>query len=931
MESVSCIICRRRKIKCDRRPITCANCAKFGAPCSYREAPSASSTATSASEPGLGAHHNHRGGALSSTATTTQAGLQRRRILRSCTACKRAKAKCSGGISCARCIRRGVACVYEGSRGDASVSSTTTTTTTTLADQVLPLAPAPAPAVAPEIMYRSAANDSGIAGDPSDTFPSPDSAGLVTPLPVTVSSSTLPSQPSHHPAGVSAIPDWLLAPGLPPMDRLRGLLATYFARIYPLRCLGFLHMPTFFERLRDPQSVYADEYGLINAMCALAAPFHCVDRAGVATGTSPTSTTAPTRFYDAGSGWAATAMQRIFHHLGTPDVESLMTEMLVHEYYLRNGEYAKAFMLSGIVARHVQVLQLNLEHDHDLPSQQRARGAGGGGAETISWSNKECRRRLVWCCFLQDAFMECGIDQLRFVNPADIQVQLPCTEELFVRNKPCVTEMLTPGQLLPFVDPTTAGTAAHNLDLRAYYIRAMAVRAKILKYVKNLRGDVPWSPDPRVSRFASLDRELRALEASVPDELRMTPENTSVFRWSGGWSGASGSGGLGLYFGLHILLAQTFNDLYRVGVANLVFPHHATQWIRAHAPLDFLLRCHRMCSSKAVVIATLLEELWQTNRLSLVDTPYAMHAQVCSSVLVMTISSWQALLSSSRGRRGGVDDRGSAADGCDGVDVPDGADSLGNGNGESNGSNDPLVVPAFLPEHRHLLQSNVTVLDFLRRYIKADLYYESAKQALRRFEELEARGSRSTSSAEDTAGTAASSAATESSQFSLEYILNPLGVYPMARKQARNRHEPEANVAASVSKADTSTSAQHARDETSTQMAQNTHQQHTQNSPNVPGSDNAPGSMMPYAYPPRQPTYADIPPTMLPPGQHVVQHEQVQPALPQLPEQAIAGGLDTADATQFSLFQMWDWESEVPGMDNMGYPTFLDTFPVASH
>ncbi|KAL1902651.1 hypothetical protein Sste5346_001093 [Sporothrix stenoceras] len=899
-------------IKCDRRPVTCANCAKFGAPCSYRDAPPASSTATSASGPGLGPQPNHHGGTLSSTPNTTQAGLQRRRILRSCTACKRAKAKCSGGASCTRCTRRAIACVYEGNRRETSVSSATTSSL------VPALAPAPV-ASASTGMYPSAPDNGSMADDPPDTFPSPVSAEHDT---------TLPTSSPQPPTPASVIPEWLIAPGLPPMARLKGLLDSYFARIHPLRCMGFLHMPTFFERLRDPQSVYTDEYGLIHAICALAAPFHYADLAAVSPTTASSSSAAP-RFYEAGSGWASTAMQRIFHHLGTPDVESLMTEMLVHEYYLRSGEYAKAFMLSGVVARHVQVLQLNLEHDCDLPSQQRrstssaSSSVSGGG--TISWSTKESRRRLVWCCFLQDAFMECGIDQLRFVNPADIQVQLPCTEELFVRNKPCVTEMLTPGRLLPFVDPATTGTpsaGASNLDLRAFYIRAMAIRAKVLKYVKHLRGDVPWSTDSRESRFASLDRELRALEASVPDELRMTPENTCVFRWSG-WSGAGGgSGRLGLYFGLHILLAQTFNDLYRVGVANLVFPHHATQWIRAHAPLDFLVRCHHMCSNKAIVIAKLLEELWQTDRLSLVDTPYAMHAQVCSSVLVMTLSSWQALLSSRRGRRNG-DDTGTAEN-SESADAHVGTDGL-----DLDGVN-PLAVPVFLPQHRRFLQSNVVILDFLRTYIKADLYYESAKQALRCFEQLEAIGS----SADDTSATANNTATVESPQFSLEYILNPLGVYPMARKQAKNRHEPEASVTANAPT--TTTNKQNTQETKTAKHTRNVQQ--TQNTQSIPVPDMSmrnsplapapPGGTMQYAYPPRPTTY-DMPPTLLPTGQPIARHELMQPPLPPMPQQAMPGALETTDAGEMSLFQMWEWESEVPSMDNMGYPTFLEPFPVS--
>ncbi|CAK7224371.1 hypothetical protein SBRCBS47491_005526 [Sporothrix bragantina] len=868
----------------------CANCSKFGAPCSYDSR--SSSLATSASGPGLGTHQTTPGEASSSTSNTTQAGLLRRRILRSCTACKRAKAKCSGGASCARCTRRAITCVYEGSRRHATSSPVP--------------APAPAAVSAPVPAPMPAAD---VVHSPVDTFPSPISAEHDASAPMSASSS--PPQPL---VPTPAVPDWLASSELPPLNRLRTLLDIYFVRIHPLRCMGILHMPTFYERLNNPSSLYADVYGLVHAICALAAPFAYADAVALSSSSSssPSPTTAP-RFYDAGSGWAATAMQRVFLHLGTPDVESLMTEMLVHEYHLRNGEYAKAFMLSGIVARHLQVLQLNLEHDCDLPLQSRKSSTSTVSSRlnpALSWSTKESRRRLVWCCFLQDAFMECGIDQLRFVNPADIQVQMPCNEELFVRSKPCVVEMLTPGRLLPFVDPTTttasnstvAIDAARNLDLRAYYIRAMAIRAKVLKYVKNLHGDVPWSTDPHESRFACLHRELRALETSIPEELRMSPENTCVFRWSGLSGSSGGSGRLCLYYGLHILLAQTFNDLYRVGVANLVFPHHATLWIRTNAPLAFLVRCHAMCISKAVVIATLLEELSLTDRLSLVDTPYAMHAQVCSSVLVMTMSSWQTLLNNMNSQQ-----RHSAADVFAGLD---GLDPL------------PTSVPFFLPHHHRLLKSNVAILDFLRAYIKADLYYESARQALRRFEQLEAAGSAVDDGPPMVSGGAVTA---ESPQHSLEYILNPLGVYPMARQQARNRHEPEASVASSPPAAAMSTRR--------TYRTRNAHKTVNVPAGNMPMQNSTASAnvIMQPSYPPRPPTYDATTATVLDVNSPMQRYDMMQQPPPsQPPPQPMPGDMNTADAGELSLFQMWDWESEVPSMDNMGYPTFLESFNVPS-
>ncbi|KAJ9133316.1 Fungal transcriptional regulatory protein [Pleurostoma richardsiae] len=582
--ATSCLVCRKRKIKCDRTSGACNNCRKFGAECAYSTDAGADVVR----------------GPVTATDSITQAGLKRRRILYSCAECKRAKTKCSGGEACERCIKKALACFYH----------------------------SPEPGVVREAQ--------------------------VAPV-------------SSH-----LVPTWIMSTSLPPVDKIRALVDIYFARVHTVRCMGFLHIPTFMERLKDSRQLYSEDSGLIFIVCALAAPFYTADIAGGRGEESEFES----RFFDAGKGWAASAMQCVFSNLGTPGVECLMTEILLHEYYLRCGDYAKGFLTSGLVARHIQVLQRNLEYDYDVLCRR----------SRISWVMKESRRRLVWCCYLLDAFIECGIDQLRFVSPDDIQLQLPCSEDLFMRNKPCITEILCRGELLPFVDPQLGISAADNLDLRAFYIRAMSTRSKVLKYVKNLDGEVPWETD-QVSHFSLLDQELRDLEDSIPDDFRVSTENTYLFKTSGR---------LNLYFGLHILISQTFNDLYRIGVSNLVYPNNATRWIRENAPTDFIRRCHRMCASKAVYIASLLEELWNCHKASIIDTPYAVHTQVCSSVLVTTLASWK--------------------------------------------EPEPLNPHISHRQYRRLLQNNVNILQYLRTYIKADLYYESVSQALRRFDELHEDG-----------------------------------------------------------------------------------------------------------------------------------------------------------------------------------------------
>ncbi|KAL2838271.1 hypothetical protein BJY01DRAFT_251070 [Aspergillus pseudoustus] len=534
------------------------------------------------------------------------------------------------------------------------------------------------------------------------------------------------------------MPSWLASESLPTEDRVRQLIDVYFARVHSVRCLGFLHVPTFTQTVLGTslQQLEPPISGLVAIMCALAAPFFYGRIAGAADegGSNPRI-----HFFDAGRGWAAIALKAIFLPSGNQGIETLMTQVLLHDYYLRVGDYAQAFLVSGMVARHFQLLQLSLEYDTDITCR----------IGRMKASEKETRRRVAWACYVLDALIECGVDQLRFISASSIQVQLPSCEDLFARNIPAVTETISPGQTLPFVDNESLqiDAAAANLDLRAYYIRAVVIRSKILRYVKHLQGEIPWED---TSQFAQLCRELHVLENSIPAQYAMTQENTCLLKMAGR---------LNLYFGLHILLAQTYNDLYRVGVSRLVFPHTATKWIREHAPAEFLRLCHHMCLTKAVDIATWLQELWRSDKETLVDLPYAVHAQICSSVLVTSLLSW-AKFARLQGAR--------AAGGS-------------------------LLTHLSLDNYRSMLETNVQILAYMKRYFKAELFYESATQALKQFTHATATGTLSyNSSVLASAPTTSQPSQSPPQPGCLEYILNPLGTYPMARSQVLEPHGAKA-------------------------------------------------------------------------------------------------------------------------------------------
>ncbi|OAA34898.1 Fungal transcriptional regulatory protein [Beauveria brongniartii RCEF 3172] len=123
--------------------------------------------------------------------------------------------------------------------------------------------------------------------------------------------------------------------------------------------------------------------------------------------------------------------------------------------------------------------------------------------------------------------------------------------------------------------------------------------------------------------------------------------------------------------------------------------------------------------------------------------PYAIHAQVCSSTLVTTLASARA---------------------ADASFLPDYSDS----------------------GYRRMLRANLMVLQHMQQYIKVDLFVESASQALKHFECIVQR--HGTTQLNDKESTVE---ATNPLHFSLDYIINPLGVFPIARTQAHDKHIPE--------------------------------------------------------------------------------------------------------------------------------------------
>ena len=246
------------------------------------------------------------------------------------------------------------------------------------------------------------------------------------------------------------------------------LVEHYFAHIHPLRCFGFLHKPSFMQRLDADRSSSRENDPLLLIVCALGAMFYAIEVFGLGH---------PDNTLSAGSRWARRAQRLILAELDAITTENLMATVLLHDYELRMSNFGIAFMLSGITARMAQALQINLEHSTDVLCQEDEE-------DSPTASTKESRRRLMWCCYITDSFVGSGVDQLTLIKDEDIKIQLPCTERNFLLQNACVVETLQPGRFLRFLPTENLPSSPwDNMGVRAYYVRHIRIRRKVLKCV----------------------------------------------------------------------------------------------------------------------------------------------------------------------------------------------------------------------------------------------------------------------------------------------------------------------------------------------------------------------------------------------------------------------------------------------------------------
>ncbi|PNY28454.1 transcriptional regulatory protein, partial [Tolypocladium capitatum] len=362
---------------------------------------------------------------------------------------------------------------------------------------------------------------------------------------------------------------WLLSPDLPTTRNLRRVVEQYFANVHPLRCFAFVHKPSFMRQL-DRGFTSDDEFLLLSSPHVDLTP-------------------PPPALRTAGNQWAKRAEHLMLANFGKISIQRLMTAMLLHDFHFRLGEYGQALMISGLAVRMAHALKINTEYNADILCAEEDSAAP-------SVASRESRRRLMWACYVLDAWAGSGVDQLTLLHENDIKIQLPSNERNFGLRIPSVTETLGVGHVLQFLPPAIVPRRpAANMGIMAYYIRVVALWKRIVRYVNRLHSSPPpWQPE---SRFAALDADLHLWRRELPDFVEYSTE-TIYARLD--------SNQLGALVLIHCTYHHNYLELYKITMPDLF--KLAKPLVFAPERQEFLQAAQANCYFHAHQIADILAE-----------------------------------------------------------------------------------------------------------------------------------------------------------------------------------------------------------------------------------------------------------------------------------------------------------------------------------
>ncbi|KAI5464232.1 hypothetical protein BGZ63DRAFT_148513 [Mariannaea sp. PMI_226] len=362
---------------------------------------------------------------------------------------------------------------------------------------------------------------------------------------------------------------WLFDDRLPEdPENLLMLINIFFDRIYPLRCLGFIHKPSFIHALDQGRLI--EEFGepLVQIVCAFGAFIHTKDiadnlRHHLANGQIP------------GELWATNARNAVLLDLATPTLRSAMAMVLIAEYAAMSGRNAWGFLLVGSAARVLRLLEL------DVPKTMEPTLASPEAIEV------ESSRRLLWACYLLDAQIGSGVDKNLNWRDDVPQIPLPSPEEAFA----CGT--ISGPEETATLSSFTSLPERIRVNLRANLVYLGWLRSQILRLNRVSESALP--PWDEKSTYLQLLHTVESWYDTLPGDLRLTDLNIYVHKERNT---------LAAVFMLHFAYHSAVADLTRVSLPGFEFP---LSTLFKNAPPSFRRQCQERCRHHADEVSKLVE------------------------------------------------------------------------------------------------------------------------------------------------------------------------------------------------------------------------------------------------------------------------------------------------------------------------------------
>ncbi|EEU40352.1 uncharacterized protein NECHADRAFT_76532 [Fusarium vanettenii 77-13-4] len=424
------------------------------------------------------------------------AGVDKRRI-GSCNECRTSKSRCTRTRpTCQRCRMRGLGCVYRGLGADKDSSVSPSDLTS----------------------HKGPDEMSGV------------NAGLY--------SEVIPEDPAL----------------------LSRLINTYFDRFHHLRCLAFIHKPSFMHSMARASVIQDYSESLLYAMCALSA--RCIYLDSLHASSEPNHEPGPIP----GDVWAEKARKMVFDEIHLPTIHQIMTMILLF------------FMLCGCVFRAMRLLGLDSPPQHLQAAAQLS-----GNLE------QEINHRIVWACYTIDVLLSSGVDKNSSWREDIPQVPLPCSDKDFLLQTPSRKRFLSG------IEQEDMSTFVKDLDLLPLVTVLVRLRGKVLRIIRTLPPTDAniWDSS---SPFMLLIRELDTFYESLPDRLQITELNTYIHK---------DQHTIGALFYLHLMYNAAIFDLTRISLAGFSFPLAASF---QHAPPEFRSQCQERCRFHAAAVSDIVRQ-----------------------------------------------------------------------------------------------------------------------------------------------------------------------------------------------------------------------------------------------------------------------------------------------------------------------------------